>query len=155
MEHLIAVVLGAVGSILAYEICAHADPVARWLIIRAVARLPEPQRNVRLEEWLAHLNETPGAIRKLLHGVGCWFGAPAIGRALAGGVRVRTRRTSSVVNRIKLGLSGRFLIAELILTSAAVLVIFLFKDDAVRTAAVLTRRVGAAVARGVAAILGG
>jgi hypothetical protein len=89
--YLIDVAIGAAGSLLAAEIWSHAEPLARWLVRRAVRRLPEAQRERRQEEWLAHLEETPGAVRKLLHGVGCWSGAPAVGRAVAGRVRQRAR----------------------------------------------------------------
>jgi hypothetical protein len=89
------IALGACGSLLAAEVWAHADPLSRWLIRRAVLRIPEEQRARLEEEWLAHLEETPGAVRKLLHAIGCWSGAPAVGRAVAGRIQQRARMTST------------------------------------------------------------
>jgi hypothetical protein len=96
MGYLIDITLGACGSLVAAEIWSHADPLSRWLIRRAVLSLPEAQRARREEEWLAHLEETPGAVRKLLHAVGCWSGAPAVGYAAVGQVRQSAGALSAV-----------------------------------------------------------
>jgi hypothetical protein len=93
MGYLIDLGAGILGSLFAAEIWSHADPLSRWLIRSALQRLPEEQRLRREEEWLAHLEETPGAIRKLLHGFGCLLGAPAVGRTLAAPVRKDGRST--------------------------------------------------------------
>src|SRR5260370_42159638 len=95
MGYLIDIVVGTAGSLLAAEIYCRADPVSRGWIRRAVARLPAEQRALREEEWFAHLQETPGAVGKLLHGIGCWSGAPAVARAA--GVRVQQARSASAV----------------------------------------------------------
>ena len=39
--------------------------IARKLVDRAVARLPERKRERYREEWYAHLNECPGKIGKI------------------------------------------------------------------------------------------
>jgi hypothetical protein len=96
----VALAIGA--SLVAAELWAHAEPIARWFITRAVRRLPEAERARREEEWLAHLEETPGALRKFLHGVGCWSGAPAVGRALAGRVRQHAKAGSASIFRAEL-----------------------------------------------------
>jgi hypothetical protein len=80
MGYLIEVVVGAIGSFIAAEFWAHGQLAAEWMIQRAVQRLPEDQQERRQEEWLAHLDDTPGVLRKLAHALGCWFSAPAIGQ---------------------------------------------------------------------------
>jgi hypothetical protein len=95
--YLIDIALGTCGSLLAAEIWSHADPLSRRLIRRAVLRVPEQERARREEEWLAHLEETPGAFRKLFHAIGCWSGAPAVGRAVAGRVQQRARTASATM----------------------------------------------------------
>jgi hypothetical protein len=85
MGYLTDFLIGIGGSLIAAEVCANADRLAAFLIRIAVRRMPEGERERRLEEWLAHLDDTPGVIRKLLHGLGCWFGAPSVARALAKG----------------------------------------------------------------------
>jgi hypothetical protein len=85
------IILGAGGSLVAAELWAHADPLSRFFIRRATFHLPVEQRARREEEWLAHLDETPGAVRKLMHAIGCWAAAPAVGRAGANRVGQRAR----------------------------------------------------------------
>jgi hypothetical protein len=75
MGYLIDIAVGAAGSLLAAEVYVHAEPVARWLIRKAAARVPERDRERRQEEWLADLNDMPGAVQKLLWGVGCHWAA--------------------------------------------------------------------------------
>jgi len=97
------IALGACASFLAAEIWAHADPISRWFIQRAVLRLPENERARRNEEWLAHLDDTPGALRKLFHAIGCWSGAPAVGRAAVGHVQRGASAALAVIVRERLG----------------------------------------------------
>jgi hypothetical protein len=99
MGYLTDFLIGIGGSLIAAEVCANADRVAAFFIRRAIQRVPETERERRLEEWLAHLDDTPGAVRKLFHGLGCWFGAPAVARALAKGRPVRAISSSSNIYR--------------------------------------------------------
>ena len=72
MGYLIELLVGAAGSVLAAEVLANAEPASRWLVIRAAARLSdEGERERRREEWLADLNDMPGATAKLLWSFGC------------------------------------------------------------------------------------
>jgi hypothetical protein len=48
---------------------------SRNIIARAAERLPESQRNRYREEWLAHADELPGPLGKLIHSLGCYFSA--------------------------------------------------------------------------------
>jgi hypothetical protein len=82
MGYLIDFLIGAAGRIIAGELGAHAEPVARWVIEKAAERLPRPKRNRFLEEWLAHLNDTPGTLRKLSHAAGCYIGATTLAPVL-------------------------------------------------------------------------
>src|SRR6266404_1480847 len=98
MNHLIDALIGIVSCLVAAEIWSHKDnvarwlnpegrwlgPVDRWLISKAVERLPADARGRFCEEWLAHLDETPGTLRKLLHAVGCYLAAAQLAGLLAG-----------------------------------------------------------------------
>jgi hypothetical protein len=101
MGYLTELLVGAAGSLIAAEVWVHADPASRWLIKRAVRRLPEDQQERRLEEWLAGLDEFPGAIRKLLHAFGCWTGAPAVGQAASLARAVQARAVPAVRSRAR------------------------------------------------------
>ena len=62
-------------SLLAAELRDHLPSIAKRLIRRATDRLPEPQRARYREKWLAHLDDLPGGLSKLRHGLGCYFAA--------------------------------------------------------------------------------
>jgi hypothetical protein len=82
MGYLIDIAAGAASRIIAGEIGAHIEPFARWNIIKAAERLPVESRDRFREEWLAHLDETPGTLRKLWHAAGCRWGAIKVGEVL-------------------------------------------------------------------------
>jgi hypothetical protein len=75
MGYLRDLVIGAAGSLIAAEAYVHADPLARWIIERAIARLPIEEREGRHEEWLADLNDMTGVIEKLFWALGCHWAA--------------------------------------------------------------------------------
>lgn len=83
MEYLIAIVLGAVGSLIAAEIWANGPALSEWLISRAVARLPEHERARFMEEWLANNSDFAGNIQKIVHAIKCWSGASSVARVLS------------------------------------------------------------------------
>jgi hypothetical protein len=89
MGYLIDILIGAMSRIVARELSAHSEPLARWIIKRAVECLPVDDRDKFREEWLAHLEETPGALRKFCHAVGCRLGAPKVAGVLAGETKCR------------------------------------------------------------------
>lgn len=62
-------------GLLAAEVYVHAAPLARWIVERAIARLPAEERERRHGEWLADLNDMPGAIEKLFWALGCHWAA--------------------------------------------------------------------------------
>ena len=80
------------GNIIASEIYDTAPAAARWLIQRAVARLPEDERNRYQEEWLSHINEYSGNLTKIYHAIGMNWAA----------VTIRTNSTKGV-ERAKAG----------------------------------------------------
>jgi hypothetical protein len=82
MGYLIDILIAVATRILTGELSAHVEPMA-WIIGRAVERLPTDDRDRFREEWLAHLNETPGTLRKLWHAVGCRLGAGKVAGVLA------------------------------------------------------------------------
>jgi hypothetical protein len=54
--------------------------IARWIIDKAIERLPADDRQRFREEWLAHLDETPGALRKICHAIGCYLCAAKLAK---------------------------------------------------------------------------
>lgn len=83
MDVVVALVLGAIGSLIAAEVYANGPAIAGALIRRAVAQLPEHEQSRFLEEWLADGADFPGSDQKVLHAIGCCFGANAVAKALA------------------------------------------------------------------------
>jgi hypothetical protein len=83
MGYLIDILIGAASRMVAGELSAHVEPMARWIIGKAVQRFPADDRNRFREEWLAHLDETPGTLRKLWHANGCYLGAAKVAGVLA------------------------------------------------------------------------
>jgi hypothetical protein len=81
MGYLIDIMVGAISRILTGELSAHMEPMARWIIGKATDVLPADDRDRFREEWLAHLDETPGTLRKLWHAVGCYLGATKVAGA--------------------------------------------------------------------------
>jgi hypothetical protein len=82
MGYLIDILIGVISGIVTGELSAHVEPMARWIIGKAVERLPADDRDRFREEWVAHLDEIPGTVRKLGHALGCYIGATAITQVL-------------------------------------------------------------------------
>jgi hypothetical protein len=82
MGYLIDILIGAGSRVVAGELSAHVEPFARWVINKGVDHLPVEVRDRFREEWLAHLDETPGTLRKLWHVMGCRWGAIKVGDVL-------------------------------------------------------------------------
>jgi hypothetical protein len=94
-------------GLLATEIYVHASPLARWIVAGAVARLPDEERERRREEWLADLDDMPGAIEKLLWALGCHWAATVTNvQAWRGshphGVRATIERWNNWINALPL-----------------------------------------------------
>jgi hypothetical protein len=71
---LVGSIIGPImGNMIASELYDCAPSIARWLLKKAVARLPEQQRQRYHEEWHAHLEECPGKLGKLWHAFGCAY----------------------------------------------------------------------------------
>jgi len=83
MDIVVAVALGAIGSIIAAELYAYGPAIAHALIRRAVARLTKHEQTRFLEEWLADNREFIGNGQKVLHAIGCCVGARAVAKVLA------------------------------------------------------------------------
>jgi hypothetical protein len=83
MDYLINLALGIAGSLIAAEIVFHHKRWCRRLVRAAAARIKDPaQSEIKLEEWLAALDEHVGVIASFSHSIGCWVGAPAVAAAL-------------------------------------------------------------------------
>jgi hypothetical protein len=67
---ILSVVAAALSRVLSDECKAWMPSLAKWLIRRAVAWLPEDQRERYAEEWLSHINEIPGDISKIVAAMG-------------------------------------------------------------------------------------
>ena len=96
MELLIGLVLAVLAALIVEEIHANSTSVARWLILRAVRRLPEQERERFHEEWTAHLNDAETVFRKLWHAIGCVCAALRIATAIR-----RRRRDPLVLAQLK------------------------------------------------------
>jgi hypothetical protein len=81
--YLIDILVGVVSAIVTGELRAHVKPFARWIIERAVRRLSLADRERFREEWLAHLEETPGILRKIWHVFGCYLCAAKLSKIRA------------------------------------------------------------------------
>jgi hypothetical protein len=118
MGYLIDIPIGAASRMVTGELSAHVEPMARWIIGKAVQRFPANDRNRFREEWLAHLDETPGTLRKLWHAVGCYLGSAKVAGVLAAKEAARkedcTRRAPPTAPIIRAVLSrvGRSLCLE-------------------------------------------
>jgi hypothetical protein len=95
MGHLIDILIGVVSGIVTGELRAHVEPIARWIISKAVERLPADERDRFREEWASHLDEMPGMVRKLGHALGCYIGVTEIA-----GVLERERKRSTAPRQI-------------------------------------------------------
>ena len=83
-----AVIAGTVSRFLADEAKAWIPTLIEELIKRAVARLPEDQKERYYEEWHSHLSEVPGDLAKLVVAFGYQ-------RAASGITRLDSRRAFS------------------------------------------------------------
>jgi hypothetical protein len=82
-------IVGFIGHIVAHDFCERTSTLARWLISFATKRLPPAKREHYMEEWTAHLDECEGVLAKLLHAIGCVWGAPSIRRQMYKDVGLR------------------------------------------------------------------
>jgi len=83
MGYLIEFALGIGGNLIAAEIIFHHKRWCQRIIRSAAKRISDPdQSKIKLEEWLAALDEHVGLFASLSHAVGCWIGAPEVAAAL-------------------------------------------------------------------------
>jgi len=75
----VAMVGGLALNILANDLYDRCPRVARWLIDRAVARLPSDTQDRFYEEWTAHLLDCPTKLDQVRHALGVWWAAGQIG----------------------------------------------------------------------------
>ena len=64
-------IIGILTSLVAAEVYHSLPAIARWIIKKSAARLPQHLSERYHEEWLAHVNECNGNIRKILVACGC------------------------------------------------------------------------------------
>lgn len=99
MEYLIGglvllAIVPLVVALLALELYDNAGRTAERLVNRAVDRLPASSRDRYREEWLAHVEDQPGKLAKLLAALSIYRGSAAVLRELAVPVAVRARRSN-------------------------------------------------------------
>lgn len=83
MDYLINLMLGVLGSLIAAEVIFHHKRWCRRIVHLAGARIEDSaQSAIKLEEWLAALDEHEGVLASFWHAIGCWAGAPAVAAAL-------------------------------------------------------------------------
>lgn len=101
MAILISIGLSVVVGVITAEIIAYAPCIARWLIKRAVLKLPEPERSRYLEEWLSHADELPGNLTKTLHALSCaCVGARRIARLKSEKLSIDERLTQELIKSV-------------------------------------------------------
>jgi hypothetical protein len=76
---ILGVVAAALSPVFADEFKAWMPWFTKWLIRRAIGRLPEDQRERYREEWSSDIEETPGDIGKIFKAMG-FVQAPIGGR---------------------------------------------------------------------------
>ena len=74
MELLIGLLMNILGADL-YDRCPR---LARFLIRKAAARLPEDKRESYAEEWSSHLADCDTKLDQLRHALGCWWSVGGI-----------------------------------------------------------------------------
>jgi hypothetical protein len=80
---LIDILVSALSRIVTGQLSASVESLARWVIGKAVDRLPADDREGFREQWLRDMEDTCGAVGKLRHALGCYVGAPVVGELLA------------------------------------------------------------------------
>jgi hypothetical protein len=91
MEYLTALILGALGSLLACELYFWAPAIARAIARSAASRLPPPEAERYAEEWLGLLEEVPGHCWRLVHAIGFHWAALRISSDLRAETGQRNR----------------------------------------------------------------
>jgi hypothetical protein len=71
---------GFFGHVLAHDFCEFTPRMCRRLIERAASLLPERDRARYTEEWLSHLSDCPGTLKKFRHAADCVLIARRLGR---------------------------------------------------------------------------
>jgi hypothetical protein len=83
MGYLIELALGIGGNLIAAEMIFRHKRWCQRIIRSAAKRIGDPQQcEIKLEEWLAALDEHVGVLASFAHAIGCWVGAPAVATAL-------------------------------------------------------------------------
>jgi Bacterial sugar transferase len=102
------VIAGAFSQQLTDEFKAWIPWIVRRVIRKAVARLPQNQRERFEEEWQSHIDEVPGEIGKIYVALGCLFAARKMASILSAD-RERTVLAEVVTRAFDLALAVGFL----------------------------------------------
>jgi hypothetical protein len=106
MDYLINFAMGVIGSLVVAEIIFRYELWCRRIIRAAARRIEDPEmRAIRLEEWLAALNDSVGLTASFSHAIGCWFGAPAVAaeaKPVARAIRARDRKATLQFSGLKI-----------------------------------------------------
>ena len=81
---IVAVVTSLVASVLYGELVAWAPRLARWIVRKAAARQPGELGERLAEEWLALLEDIPGALSQLVLAMNYAFASLQMSRERAG-----------------------------------------------------------------------
>lgn len=76
-----AILATIVGALLAEQAKASSPGIAKWIVMRAVRRVPVELRERLEEEWLAVIEGTPGPVAKIWIAVGFRWSVAQIVRA--------------------------------------------------------------------------
>lgn len=75
---ILTIVGGLFLNMLASEAYDWSEKIAEKIVRFASKRTPADQRDRWEEEWLAHLNDTPGKLSKVIYAIGILVAAPSI-----------------------------------------------------------------------------
>jgi lipopolysaccharide/colanic/teichoic acid biosynthesis glycosyltransferase len=92
----LGVVAAALSRVLADECKAWMPCLTKWLIRRAIGRLPQDQRERYKEEWQSHIDEMPGEIGRIVTSVGFVLAANKMSSRLAGNNIFATTAKSAI-----------------------------------------------------------
>lgn len=125
MEYVVAILLGAIGSLIAAEFYANAPRLTRWIIEDGLLFLPEQNRERYREEWLAHIEECSGHLLKIWHALGMRWTARRLGIALSRAESKNKQNAASSVSSLvkrfdRIAKSRRFMLTQHVIGTAAV-----------------------------------
>lgn len=110
---IIEILDGLIAKVIADEVRDTMPTATNWLIVKAVSRLPENQRDRFLEEWSSHIDGTRGTIGKMLTSFGFLIAAQKMQSAFQAGYELeRTEKLMRWLEEASLSFISEALLAD-------------------------------------------